>query len=158
MRDGPARAADDARGLSVRDFGDEGPEEAVIELGFLQAVVDTKRLRGEGAAALAAEETLDGAPVAGTDEAALEAPAVMARGARGTIGSRTGSRLKAHGSPFSRPWPGLRSLGGPTGLRAFAGSSQKTSRRILDSCTANRARFPRRPRIRPPTGGAAAPP
>jgi len=80
MRNGSTGAADYARCLSVRDLGDEGPEERVVELRLLEAVVDSKRLRGERAAALEAEETLDGASVASAGEPTLEAPAVMAGG------------------------------------------------------------------------------
>jgi len=81
VRDGPAGATYDSRGLSVSDFGDEGSEQSVVELGLLEAVVDAKRLRGEGAIALEAEEPLNGSSIAGAGEATLAAPAVMARGA-----------------------------------------------------------------------------
>src|SRR4029079_5353372 len=99
MRDGPARATDDARGLSVRDLGDERPEGRVFELRVLEAVVDAKRLRGERSPTLETEEALDGASVAGAGETTLEAPAPMAGGTRGAIRSRADSRLEAHGSP-----------------------------------------------------------
>jgi hypothetical protein len=81
VRDGPAGATYDSRGLSVSDLGDEGSEQSVVELGLLEAVVDAKRLRGEGAIALEAEEPLNGSSIAGAGEATLAAPAVMARGA-----------------------------------------------------------------------------
>jgi hypothetical protein len=76
--DGSARAAEDSRGLAVSHLRDEGTEEDRVELGLLEPVVDAKGLGREGAAALEAEETLDGSAVAGAMEAALEAPALMA--------------------------------------------------------------------------------
>jgi hypothetical protein len=76
---GIAGAAEDSRGLAMSDLGDEGSEEARVELGLLKSVVDAKRLSREGAATLQAEEPLDGSAVAGSAEVSLEAPASMAR-------------------------------------------------------------------------------
>jgi hypothetical protein len=78
VSDGSARAAEDSSGLAVSDLGDEGTEEAQIELGLLESVVDSKRLGREGAAALETQEALDSSAVAGAMEAALETPAMMA--------------------------------------------------------------------------------
>src|SRR4030095_14796759 len=86
--DRPARAAEDPRGLAVGDLRDEGADQIVNELRLLEAVVDAKGLRREGAMALEAEEALDGAAVAGAGVAALEAPAAVAGRARGALFAR----------------------------------------------------------------------
>ncbi len=98
--DGSTRAAEDSGSLSMGDLGDEGTEEAEVELGLLQSVVDAERLSREGAAALETQEPLDRSAVAGSVEVSLEAPASMAGRARGTIGTRTELRLEAHGIAF----------------------------------------------------------
>jgi len=78
MRNRLARAAEDARGLSMRHFGNERTDQFEVEPWQLQSIVDAKRLRREGAMALEAEETLDGAAVASSRVAAFETPTAVA--------------------------------------------------------------------------------
>jgi hypothetical protein len=77
MRDRLARAAEDARRLAMRHFGNERTDQLEVEPRQLQSIVDAKRLRREGAMALEAEETLDGAAVASSRVAAFEAPTAV---------------------------------------------------------------------------------
>jgi hypothetical protein len=78
MGDGAARTTQNSGGLAMRDLGDEGTKEAEVELGLLEAVVDSEGLCREGAAALEAQEALNDSAVARAQEVTLEAPAVMA--------------------------------------------------------------------------------
>src|SRR5260221_3110786 len=129
----------------MSDLRDEGTEEARIELGLLESVVDAKGLGREGAAALETEEALDGSAVASAMEAALEAPAMMVGRARGAVGTRAEARVEAHGSPFSPAWPEMGSFVRPAGSTAVAGECGKNQRRARTTWTAVEARFPTLP-------------
>src|SRR5262245_47798834 len=102
MRDRLPRAAEDARRLSMSDFRDERADQLEVEPRQLQSIVDAERLRREGAVALEAEEALDGAAVAGSGIAALEAPSAVAGTLRRAVVVRAARRLESHGSSFPR--------------------------------------------------------
>jgi hypothetical protein len=101
MSDRLAGAAQDPSGLAVRDLGDEGADQIMIDMGLLEAVVDAKGLSREGAMAFQAQEALDETAVARTEVAAFEAPAAMTAGERGTVVAGAPRGLEAHGGPFS---------------------------------------------------------
>jgi hypothetical protein len=100
VRDRSARAGKNPRRLAVGHLGDEGAEEGEIEAWLLKLVVEAKGLGGEGAPTLEAEETLDEAAVAGAEEAAFEAPAVMAGMEGRAVGTRAAIGSETHGSSF----------------------------------------------------------
>src|SRR5262245_50767203 len=100
MRDRLAVAAQDPGRLSVGDLGDQGAEQVMMEERLLEAVVDAEGLGGEGALALQAQEALDGAAVAGSEVAALEAPASVAGFEGGAVLARAMRRLESHRRSF----------------------------------------------------------
>jgi hypothetical protein len=95
--DGASRAPEDARRLTVSDFGREQADEVEMEMRPLEAVVESKGLDGEGSAARAASESLNEAAVAVPAEAAvataMEGLAARARAA----GSGATKRSITHG-------------------------------------------------------------
>src|SRR6187551_1771739 len=100
MRDRLPRAAEYAGRLSMRHFGHERTDQLEIQPRQLQPIVDAKRLRREGAMALETEEALDGAAVASSWVATLEAPTAVAGSNGRAVVVRAARRFESHGAPF----------------------------------------------------------
>jgi hypothetical protein len=112
--------------LSMRDLRNERADQFEVQSRQLQSIVDTKRLRREGAVALETEEPLDGTAVASTGIATLEAPTAVAGRNGRTVVVRAARRFESHGSSFPRASPGVRCLPGGLELRAaVAGENEK---------------------------------
>src|SRR5262245_14466432 len=97
MGDGLARAAEDPRGLAVRDLGDEVAYQEMIEVRLALAVVGAEGLDGEEASALLAHEALHLAAVAAAAVEAAALQAEVARAGGGTGWNRTEAWLERHG-------------------------------------------------------------